>query len=90
MCAGCQTKGSDFAVGGTAMSAVAALNDALTALGMKLTYQAPVSAGLWTVTDDTGTQFPFTVSNTPAFAAWPHSMQFRHKSVCNAVNCSSC
>ncbi len=43
------------------MLAVAALNDALQALGMKVTYQAPVSAGLWIVTDDDGTQYQFKV-----------------------------
>lgn len=38
---------------------VAALNDALHALGMKVTYQPPVGAGMWMLTDDSGTQYQF-------------------------------
>jgi hypothetical protein len=43
-------------------AAVAALNDALHALGMNLAFQAPVSSGMWTVTDDLGNKYPFKVS----------------------------
>lgn len=41
--------------------AVAALNDALQALDMKLTYQPPVSDGRWVLKDDSGTQIQFKV-----------------------------
>lgn len=41
--------------------AVAALNDALHALGMNLTFQPPVSSGMWTVTDDLGNKYQFKV-----------------------------
>jgi hypothetical protein len=44
-----------------AAAAVAALNDALQALGMKLTFEPPVSAGRWIVTDAEGRQHQFKV-----------------------------
>jgi hypothetical protein len=58
---------------GAAAAAVAALNDALQALGMKLTYEPPVSAGRWIVTDDEGKQHQFKVGWGYASAVWVSS-----------------
>jgi hypothetical protein len=52
------------------VAAVAAMNDALHALGMNLTFQAPVSAGVWTVTDDAGNEHHFKVSSGQLTGRW--------------------
>lgn len=59
--------------------AVSALNDALYALDMQLTYQPPVAAGKWIVTDDQGKQWQFKVG----WGVWSTRLQGLRGSDCN-------